>query len=84
MKLTAVPDKRTYPHRDPADVVKALSEAYGADRLMYGGGYGAKATGESYRGERERIAGMLTHFSAADRDKVFGGTAAKLFGFGKE
>jgi hypothetical protein len=48
---------------------------------MYGGGYGAKATGESYRAERARIAGLLSHLSADDRDKVFGGTAAKLFGF---
>ena len=55
MKLSAVPDRRTYPHRDPAPVVKRLTEAFGADRLMYGGGYGAKATGESYRAERERI-----------------------------
>jgi predicted TIM-barrel fold metal-dependent hydrolase len=82
MKLSAVPDRRTYPHRDPAPVVKELAKAYGADRLMYGGGYSAKATGESYRAERERIGSLLTDLSAADRDKVFGGTAAKLFRFG--
>jgi predicted TIM-barrel fold metal-dependent hydrolase len=83
MKLSSVPEKRTYPHRDPAAVVKELADAFGADRLMYGGGYGAKATGESYRAERERTAGMLAHLSAADRAKALGGTAARLFGFGK-
>ena len=48
---------------------------------MYGGGFGAKATGDTYRAERNRVAGFLAHLSAADRDKVFGGTAMKLFGF---
>jgi len=81
MKLSAVPSRGSYPHRDPAPVIKQLTEAFGADRLMYGGGYGAKATGDSYRAERERIAGLLANLSADDRDKVFGGTAARLFGF---
>jgi predicted TIM-barrel fold metal-dependent hydrolase len=82
MKLSAVPNRGTYPHRDPAPVVKRLTEAFGAERLMYGGGFGAKATGATYRAERERIAGFLTHLSADERAKVFGGTAAKLFRFG--
>jgi predicted TIM-barrel fold metal-dependent hydrolase len=83
LKLSAVPDRLTYPHRDPAPVVKQLAEVFGADRLMYGGGFGAKATGASYRKERERVAGPLADLSTADRAKVFGGTAAKLFGFGR-
>jgi predicted TIM-barrel fold metal-dependent hydrolase len=81
MKLSAVPSNRAYPHRDPQPVVKQLTEAFGADRLMYGGGFGAGATGKSYRAERERIAQLLAHLSAADRAKVFGGTAARLMGF---
>ena len=81
MKLSAVPDRRSYPHRDPAPVVKQLAEAFGADRLMYGGGYGAKVTPAAYKVERERVAGFLAHLSAADRAKVLGGTAAKVFGF---
>jgi predicted TIM-barrel fold metal-dependent hydrolase len=81
MKLTAVPDRRTYPHRDPGPVVKQLAEAFGADRLMYGGGYGAKATANSYKAERERVTGLLAHLSEADRAKVLGGTAGRLFGF---
>ena len=81
MKLTAVPERRTYPHRDPSKVIRQLADAFGADRLMYGGGFGAKTTGDSYRQERERVAGFLAHLSATDRDKVFGGTAARLFGF---
>jgi hypothetical protein len=49
---------------------------------MYGGGFNASATAASYRAERERVAGLLAHLSAADRAKVLGGTAAKLFGLG--
>lgn len=82
MKLSSVPDRRSYPHRDPQPVVKQLTEAFGAERLMYGGGYNEKATGASYRGERERVAALLAHLSDTDRAKVFGGTAAKLFGLG--
>lgn len=82
MKLSAVPDKKAYPHSDPAPVVKQLTEAFGADRLMYGGGYSEKATGKSYKAERDRIAALLAHLTDADRAKVFGGTAAKLFKLG--
>jgi len=62
-------------------VVKQLTEAFGADRLMAGGGFTAAATGDSYRKERERIAGLLAHLNEADRAKVLGGTAARLMGF---
>jgi predicted TIM-barrel fold metal-dependent hydrolase len=81
MKLSAVPSRGVYPHRDPAPAIKQLTAAFGADRLLYGGGFGPTATPESYRKERERIAGFLAHCSEADRAKVFGGTAVKYFGF---
>lgn len=81
MKLSSVPNKNAYPHRGPQAVVKQLTGAFGADRLMHGGGYGPTATGKSYRAERERVAALLGHLSDADRAKVFGGTAAKVFGF---
>lgn len=83
MKLSAVPSKNSYPHRDPQPIVKQLTEAFGADRLMYGGGYDAKTTGKSYLRERERIAALLTHLNDAERAKIFGGTAVKLMGFAK-
>jgi predicted TIM-barrel fold metal-dependent hydrolase len=83
MKLTSVPSKNSYPHRDPQPVVKQLTETFGADRLMYGGGFSASATGKSYRAERDRVAELLAHLSAADRATIFGGTAAKVMGFEK-
>ena len=81
MKISAVPEKRQYPHRDVAPIIRQLTEAYGADRLIYGGGFSESATGESYRKERERIASYLAHLSKEDQARVLGGTAAKLFGF---
>ena len=83
MKLSAVPNWNLYPHRNPQPAVKRLTEAFGADRLMYGGGYSATATGASYRKERERVAGFLAHLTDAERAKVLGGNAAKLMGFEK-
>lgn len=74
------PDTRLWPART-APVVRRLAELWGADRLIYGGGFNADATNESYRQYRLQIAGMLTRFSSSDQAKVLGGNAARLFGF---
>jgi predicted TIM-barrel fold metal-dependent hydrolase len=49
--------------------------------LIYGGGFGPGATGTSYRAYREKLRSYLADLSAEDQAKVFGGTAARLFGF---
>jgi predicted TIM-barrel fold metal-dependent hydrolase len=81
MKVSAVPKTTEYPHRDITPVIKQLTEAFGADRMIYGGGFNADATPQSYRAERERIRSYLAHLSAEDQAKILGGTAAKLFKF---
>jgi predicted TIM-barrel fold metal-dependent hydrolase len=81
MKLSSLPETGQYPHRDAGPVIKELSGRFGPDRLIYGGGFGSGATGASYRAYREKIRSHLAHLSAADQAKVFGGTAARLFGF---
>jgi predicted TIM-barrel fold metal-dependent hydrolase len=81
MKLSAIPSPRDYPHRDIAPVIKRLADAYGPDRMIYGGGFGAEATAESYRKARERVRSYLAHLSEADQAKVLGGSAARLLGF---
>jgi predicted TIM-barrel fold metal-dependent hydrolase len=83
MKLSAIPLQRQYPHRDIAPVIRRLTDAFGADRCIYGGGFSETATGESYRAERERTRGCIAHLSTEDQAKVLGGNAMKLFGFGK-
>jgi predicted TIM-barrel fold metal-dependent hydrolase len=81
MKLSAIPSRRNYPHRDVRPVIRQLTEAFGPDRMIYGGGFGAGATPESYRAAFERARTFLDHLSAEDQAKILGGTAARLFGF---
>jgi len=59
-----------------------LTDAWGPERMIYGGGFSAEATGEIYRQVFEKARSYLAHLSAADQAKVLGGTAAKLFGVG--
>ena len=81
MKLSAIPAKSTYPHRDIAPVVRQLTDAWGAERMIYGGGFGAETTGASYRQAFEQARSYLHHLSTDDQAKILGGTAARLFGF---
>lgn len=81
VKLSSLPVKEDYPHRDITPVVQQLIAAYGPDRLIYGGGFNADATAESYRTTRERVASHLTSLAESDIAKVLGGNAAKLCGF---
>ncbi len=81
MKVSSIPDQNSYPHRDVKPVIRRLTDAFGAERMIYGGGFNSAATGESYRDYRLRVADLLSHLSADDRTKILGGTAAKLFGF---
>jgi predicted TIM-barrel fold metal-dependent hydrolase len=81
IKLAALPAPTEYPHRDIAPVIKQLTDAYGADRMIYGGGFGANATPASYRAAREKVRAYLTHLTATEQAKILGTTAGKLFGF---
>jgi predicted TIM-barrel fold metal-dependent hydrolase len=80
MKLSSLPARQQNPPRDVRPLIKDLTERFGADRLIYGGGFSADATGASYRAYREELGSYLTHLSSEDRARVFGGTAARLFG----
>lgn len=81
MKLSAIPKERNYPHRAIEPILKSLSDAFGGERLIYGGGFDDKATPESYRAERERTRSYIAHLPPADQAKVLGGNAARLFRF---
>lgn len=81
MKIASLPDAAHDPNRELLVVLNRLTDAFGADRMIYGGGFDELATGASYRKFRERVESLLTHLSVADRAKILGGTAARLFGF---
>ncbi len=81
MKVSSLPDQNKYPHRDVAPVIRKLTDAYGAERMIYGGGFGATATPASYRAYRRRVEDLLDHLTADERTKILGENAAKLFRF---
>jgi predicted TIM-barrel fold metal-dependent hydrolase len=82
IKLSSAPSREVYPYRDIAPIIRQLADAYGPDRMIYGGGFGAATTPASYRAARERIRSYIAHLSEADQAKVLGGTAARLFRLG--
>ena len=84
MKISSLPLPAEQPAEKVAAVVKELAGAFGAERLIYGGGFDEDATAESYRAYRERTRGLLAGagLSAAEQAKVLGGNAARVFGFG--
>lgn len=81
MKLSSIPSTRNYPHRDIRPVIRQLTDAYGADRMIYGGGFGADATPESYRQAFQRARTFIDHLPAGDQAKILGGTAARIMRF---
>ncbi len=82
MKLSSIPSTSNYPHRDIRPVIQQLVDAWGPERMIYGGGFNSDATGESYRQAFERAASYLEDLSADERAMVLGGNARRLFGFG--
>jgi predicted TIM-barrel fold metal-dependent hydrolase len=81
VKVSALLQKTQYPHRDAVPYVRRLADAFGPDRMITGGGFEAGATPDSYLAARERQLAFVSFFSPADRAKVSGGTAMKLFKF---
>ncbi len=81
MKVSSLPDQNKYPHRDVVPVIRKLTDAFGAERMIYGGGFGATATPDSYRAYRQRVEDLLSHLSADERAKILGENAASMFGF---
>jgi len=84
MKVSSLPDQNRYPHRDVRPIMRQLTDAFGAERMIYGGGFNAEATGASYRAYRQRAAALLDHLKPSDRARILGGTAASLFEFGEK
>ncbi|MEZ6134916.1 MAG: amidohydrolase family protein [Pirellulaceae bacterium] len=81
MKIAALPEQTAYPHRDVAPIIRRLTTVYGPQRVIYGGGFGADATGASYRAYRERVAGYLEHLNETEQALVLGKNAARIFSF---
>jgi L-fuconolactonase len=55
-------------------------EAFGADRLMFGSDWPVCLVAASYRQVKHLIEDYVKGYSQADKDKIFGGTAARFYG----
>ena len=83
MKLSSLASTRNYPHRDIRPIVKQLTAAYGAERMIYGGGFNAQATPQTYREAFAYGRSLISHLSNAEQGKILGENAVEMFGFGK-
>lgn len=81
MKLSLLPRREEYPHRDIMPIVRTLIGRFSPDRLISGGNFGAGTTPDSYRADRDRLRSFLAHLRIEDQEAILGGTAARLFGF---
>lgn len=81
MKLSSIPPAESYPHRDIAPVIRRLVSEYGSKRIIYGGGFGAETTPQSYRAAFERARSYIRSLPESDQADILGGNAGRLFGF---
>src|SRR5262245_16800220 len=61
MKLSSFASQTTYPHRDIGPIIRQLTDAWGADRMIFGDSFGETTTGETYRAAFDRAATYLSH-----------------------
>jgi len=82
LKISSLASQNVDPQRPLLPIVKKITKAYGADRIIYGGGFHRDATGKSYQQYRERVGELLAHLPDIDQKKILGGNAFRLFRFG--
>src|SRR5262245_8868814 len=85
-ELMILSPSKKHPYRDTYALVKKVYDAFGADRLMWGTGFPgatrAQAGRPSLQDELALIQKEIPFFSAEDRAKILGKTAARVWGFG--
>ena len=80
MKFSGVrySSKQEPPHRDAADLVRRTFDAFGPERMIWGG---LGMTMPEIRQNRETFETLLGFASAGDRARIAGLNAVRLFGF---
>lgn len=78
MKFSAVvySSQEPYPHQDVRALVRQTYDAFGPDRMIWGGLGHAM---QDYRRQAEMFEQMFAFASAGDRNKIRGGNAMRLF-----
>jgi predicted TIM-barrel fold metal-dependent hydrolase len=84
-ELNILSPSKKYPYKDTYPFVKRVYEAYGPDRLLWGTGFPGPTRAQAERPSfDEELALIETHipfFSAAERAKILGRNAAKVWRF---
>ncbi|WP_026463052.1 amidohydrolase family protein [Adhaeribacter aquaticus] len=73
--VQASPDPAIMPY------VQQMIKAYGPDRMIWGGGFNHTYTGAKYQQDQAYARSFLTNLSAAEKARIMGGNAARLFKF---
>lgn len=77
MKLSLLPFRDQYPHRDIGPVALDLAAQFGTKRILYGGGYPC-ASAEQWSAHVERFLDLLGRPGAEDQSRMLGGNAARI------
>ena len=88
LKLSAVAgaSKQGFPHEDVHPYIKLLQQAFGARRMVWGTGYPGqhrvKHQWPTLPDELRLVREGLPFLSAAEQDRILGGTAAEIWNLG--
>ncbi len=84
-ELNVLSPSKEYPYRDTYSLVKKVYDAFGPDRLLWGTGFPGATRAQAGRPSLEQelalIQKHIPFFSAADREKILGRNAAKVWAF---
>jgi L-fuconolactonase len=73
-------DWRNWKREDFEPYLDVVFEAFGADRLMFGSDWPVCLVAASYRQVKQLVEDYVKGLSPEDKDKMFGGTAARFYG----
>jgi predicted TIM-barrel fold metal-dependent hydrolase len=84
-ELNILSPSKKYPYKDTFPLVKRVYDAYGPDRLLWGTGFPGATRAQAERPSLEQELALIEReipfFTDADRAKILGGNAAKVWGF---
>jgi L-fuconolactonase len=78
--LVTEADGHNWKPEDFKPYLNVVFEAFGADRLMFGSDWPVCLVAASYRQVKQLTEDFVKGYSEVDRDKIFGGNAARFYG----
>ena len=78
-----MPFRQPFPFAEVPPLIQMAVDAFGAGRCMWGSDFPPVAAREGYRQALEHPRDQLKDLNQADKEMIFGGTAATLWKFGR-